>query len=297
MTDASVPDRNRPALPYPVISLTSVSRGTTQAKRLGLAAAATLAIGAIWMLVSPAAVLHSNMLALVAVYVAATISSIAGFAFSAVAGAMLLHLVDNTIEVVMVMMVCSIAIQSLSVALLWRDIDWRGVSVFLLGGLAGLPLGVWLLLHLDARWFKDAIGALLVAYAVYGVFKRQFHYRTGNILVDILVGFSGGISGGLAGFPGAAVTIWCGMRGWDKRRQRAVYQPFILVMQILGLLAIRILQPVSSSTSVTASILPFVPAALLGAWTGVRIFESLSDRHFTIAVNALLFVSGVGLMI
>ncbi len=36
------------------------------------------------------------------------------------------------------------------------------------------------------------------------------------------------ITGGLAGFPGAFVTIWCGLKGWDKAHQRGVYQPFIL---------------------------------------------------------------------
>jgi hypothetical protein len=37
-------------------------------------------------------------------------------------------------------------------------------------------------------------------------------------------------NGGLAEFPGAFVTIWCGLNGWDKARQRGVYQPFILGM-------------------------------------------------------------------
>ena len=32
--------------------------------------------------------------------------------------------------------------------------------------------------------------------------------------------------------PGSFVTIWCSMRGWDKLRQRATYQPFILAMQV-----------------------------------------------------------------
>jgi len=39
-----------------------------------------------------------------------------------------------------------------------------------------------------------------------------------------------------------------------------------------------------------------VPAALLGAWCGLRIFRQLLDRQFQLAVNALLVLSGVGLM-
>src|SRR5262249_16262298 len=48
---------------------------------------------------------------LAAILVASTISSIAGFAFSALCGAFLFHLVDSPVHAVNVMIVCSIAIQ------------------------------------------------------------------------------------------------------------------------------------------------------------------------------------------
>ena len=57
------------------------------------------------------------------------------------------------------------------------------------------------------------------------------------------MGFLGGLTGGLAGFPGASVTIWCALKGWDKAHQRGVYQPFILCMQPISLLAIQLMQP------------------------------------------------------
>ena len=41
----------------------------------------------------------------------------------------------------------------------------------------------------------------------------------------------------------------------------------------------------------------FVPAALLGAWCGLRIFKRLSDRQFEFVVNALLIASGIGLVL
>ena len=254
--------------------------------------------GSAWILAVSVLLPQESLSALSAVFVAAAISSIAGFAFSAVAGGMLLHIVDSTVKVVMIMMVCSIAIQSLSVALLWRDIDWRKLLIFLLSGIVGLPVGVWLLLHLDARGFKCVMGALLIAYATYGLFKRPVSVQTNNGMWDVLTGCLGGITGGLAGFPGAAVTVWCSLQGWNKRRQRAIYQPYILVMQILGLLVIRVLHPAADPAGkVAMDILPFVPVALLGAWIGLKIFEHLSESQFKLAVNVLLFVSGVGLMV
>jgi uncharacterized protein len=235
---------------------------------------------------------------LLAVFVAATVSSIAGFAFSALCGALLFHLTDSPVYAVQVMIVCSIAIQLLGVATLWRSIDWSSLPAFFAGGILGVPAGVYLLLHLPTGAYRLVIGALLISYGGYLLLRRPARKLRTGPLSDACVGFLGGLTGGLAGFPGASVTIWCGIKGWDKARQRGVYQPFILSMQPIALIVIALIRPASeSATQLDWKILAFVPAALLGAWFGLRIFQRLSDRQFELAVNALLIVSGVGLIL
>jgi len=248
-------------------------------------------------LLSPTS-LPASAPALAAILLAATISSIAGFAFAAICGVILLHIMSDPVEVVQVMIVCSIAIQSLSVAVLWRDIDWRNLRSYIAGGAIGLPFGVWLLLHFGDVSFKEAVGGLLIAYAAYRLLDRPLAISSENKLADACIGFVGGITGGFAGFPGAAVTIWCGMKDWDKRRQRAMYQPFILIMQIMALLLIQLMRPsVPPGTGLGLDLLRFVPVALLGTWFGLVIFKRLSDRRFAQTVNLLLLVSGVGLLV
>jgi uncharacterized protein len=241
--------------------------------------------------------ISASTLCLLAVLLAATLSSIAGFAFSAVCGVMLLQIMSDPVKIVEVMIVCSIAIQSVSVAVLWRHIDWRSLLKFLAGGVIGLPMGVWLLLHVGQFWFKEAIGGLLIAYAALRLLQRPCVVRSHSSLADAGVGFLGGITGGLAGFPGAAVTIWCGMRGWDKQRQRGVYQPFILFMQILALLLIGLMRSIPHGAGLDLGPAMFVPPALLGTWLGLAMFRRLSDQGFGLAVNLLLFASGVGLLV
>ena len=237
-------------------------------------------------------------IALIAVFAASTISSIAGFAFSALCGALLFHLMDSPVYAVHVMIVCSIAIQTLSVATLWRSIDWRNLGVFLAGGIFGVPAGVYLLLHLPTAAYRDVIGGMLIAYGGYLLLRCPARSLRAGPLSDACAGFLGGITGGLAGFPGASVTIWCGLKGWDKAHQRGVYQPFILSMQPVALIAIHLMRPPSSSAAqLDWKTLAFVPAALLGAWFGLRIFKRLSDRQFELVVNALLILSGIGLML
>jgi uncharacterized protein len=232
------------------------------------------------------------------VFLASTLSSIAGFAFSALCGALLFHFMESPVYAVHVMIVCSIAIQLLGVAALWCSIDWRSLPVFLLGGIPGVPVGVYLLLHLDTGIYRDVIGALLIMYGGYLLLRWPARSLRTGPLSDACAGFLGGLTGGLAGFPGASVTIWCGLKGWDKARQRGVYQPFILGMQPVTLVFIHLMRPSSpAAVQLDLSTLVFVPAALLGAWFGLRIFKRLSDRQFELAVNALLILSGIGLIL
>jgi uncharacterized membrane protein YfcA len=242
--------------------------------------------------------IHGAAYALIAIFAASTISSIAGFAFSALSGALLFHVIESPVYAVQVMVVCSIAIQMLSVAALWRAIDWRSLGIFLTGGFLGVPAGVYLLLHLPTVTYRMIIGSLLIVYGGYLLLRWPVRALRTGPLVDACAGFLGGITGGLAGFPGAFVTIWCGLKGWDKTHQRGVYQPFILSMQPVTLIAIHLMRPVTTTQAqLDWKPFTFVPAALLGAWFGLRIFKRLSDRQFDLVVNALLVVSGIALII
>ena len=262
-----------------------------------------VAVAGIGFLVAEGAVLsaqgaHGIVYAMIAVFAASTVSSIAGFAFSALCGALLFHLMDTPVYVVHVMIVCSIAIQMLSVATLRRTIDWRCLAVFLIGGLLGVPAGVYLLLHLPTTTYRTVIGSLLIIYGSYLLLRPTARSLRLGSVSDVCAGFLGGITGGLAGFPGAFVTIWCGLKGWDKAHQRGVYQPFILSMQPVTLIAIHLMRPSSSvQAQLDWKVFAFVPAALLGAWFGLRIFKRLSDRQFELVVNALLIASGIGLVV
>jgi uncharacterized membrane protein YfcA len=232
-------------------------------------------------------------LVMLSIFLAATISSIAGFAFSAIAGASLLHLIDDPVEAVKVMIASSIAIQSYSVVAIWRTIDWQRLAPFLLGGALTIPAGIYLVLNASAGTYWNGMGAFLVLYALIMLFRGGPATYRGSVIVDVVTGALGGITGGAAGFPGAFVTIWCGMRGWDKNRQRAVYQPFILIMQLLTLLALEVS---GAGQSYDISLMEYAPAALLGAYCGLSIFKRLNDRHFNIAIYVLLIISGIALV-
>jgi uncharacterized membrane protein YfcA len=161
-----------------------------------------------------------------------------------------------------------------------------------------VPAGVYLLLHLPIGVYRETIGALLIAYGGYQLLSWRVRTFRQGALADACAGFLGGVTGGLVASPGAFVAIACSLKDWDKARQRAVYQPFILLMQPLALLSIHLMRPTSPAvTPLGLGTLAFMPAALLGAWFGLRIFKCLSDRQFSIAVSILLVLSGGALIL
>jgi uncharacterized membrane protein YfcA len=232
-----------------------------------------------------------------AVAFAAVVAGIAGFAFSAICGAILFQFRHDTVGVVEIMLICSLANQVLNVWLLRRDLHWGRLSPFLLGGVVGVPLGVWLLLHLDAHSFKLALGTLLVVYGGVMLARRPMtltHVFRGS---DLSAGLIGGLIGGFSATPGAAMAIWCGMKPWDKLRQRAVLQPYILCMQLVALVAIPALHGhAGPSIAIPPVAWVCLPVGMLGTWWGMALFKRMTDRQFTNAVNVLLIVSGIGLV-
>ena len=228
------------------------------------------------------------------IFLAAIVSSVVGFAFSAIAGALILHCVANGVEAVQIMMIASIGIQAYSVAGLARSIRWARCVPFVAGGLIALPLGFALLLNLQPRTYLLAMGAALVVYGLYMLFRRPALVKSGpRHAADALVGALGGITGPLAAFPGACVTIWCGMRGWDKVEQRAVYQPYILVMQLVGVGTLFWLQP---GGTFDPALLAYALPGLGGAILGLRVFHSLTDLQFQRMINLALVASGIALL-
>jgi uncharacterized membrane protein YfcA len=223
----------------------------------------------------------------------ALVSSIVGFAFCAIAGSALAYLGVDPVQAVQTMVICSTAIQLYAVHQIRASIRWRELWPTMLAGASTVPLGVWLLLHVDAAVYGVGLGVFLSAYGAYAVLRPANLVVRGNAWHDVVAGALGGIAGGLAGLSGSFVTIWCSMRGWDKLRQRAVYQPFILVMQVVTIACLQVAAP---GVGLTWQEVRYVPFALLGAVAGFALYRRMSNGQFQAATSALLIVSGLGLL-
>ena len=270
--------------------------GTTSAAAIALACAACNAVG--FAAGSSGAVDWG--FAVPALLAAAALSSVVGFAFSALALALSGWCFRDPVAMVGTFLVCSIAIQTLSVIRLRAEVDPKTLAPFVLGGLAGTPLGTWMLLHLDAPRLSALLGVLLLGWCLFMLLRRPDWTLRGTVAGDVVAGALGGVTGGVAAFPGAVPVLLLGLRGWSKERQRATYQPFILVMQLASLAS---LDAQGGFARLDAGALPLpqvaaaTVAALIGAHLGLRRFARLGDRQFARWVLALLAASAAAMIV
>lgn len=226
-----------------------------------------------------------------AVFLGGVVSGFSGFAFSAVAGAILLH-VYPPLQAIPLMMLCSIISQSTSLTMLRKHVVWKEIGPLFLGGVVGVPIALALVLLVDATAFRVAFGIFLATYAAYMLTRPAVTIRFADRpAVSSAVGFAGGLVGGLTAMPGALPVIWCELRGISKERQRGVVQPFILAMQIFAV-TLFLLSPGVANRELFVSLAFALPALAVGTLVGMALFGRVDDRKFRIAVLVLVLVSG-----
>lgn len=221
------------------------------------------------------------------------VTGLSGFGTALMALGIWLYVVPPSVAVPLVL-ISSIAAQTSALPSMWRLIDFKLAWPFIVGGLAGVPLGTLLVAHADPRLFKLTVGVILLIFptALY-LYRDPVTLHVGR-WADAMIGFAGGILGGLAGLSGPIPTLWANMRAWTKDQRRGIFQAFNLT--ILGIAFC--LQAGSGliPISVVKVALFTLPGTLIGAWAGAQAYHALSDRNFRDIVLGLLFLSGVGLV-
>ncbi|HKC32180.1 MAG TPA: sulfite exporter TauE/SafE family protein [Xanthobacteraceae bacterium] len=237
--------------------------------------------------------LFNLALFLIATFGAALVAGLAGFAFGIVAAGIWLHVI-TPVETASLIVGFGLIVQGLAVWKLRNALDWRKLWAFVAGGALGVPLGVAVLGWTNPAHVRAGTGAVLVLYALYALARPKMQPVAGGPLRDAGVGFLNGILAGITGFAGIVVTIWCGLRGWPKDVQRAVFQPvgvatFIMCAAWLGGTG-------AISAHTVELFLLGLPFLLAGTWLGLKLYGRLDEEGFRKIVLALLLVSGVALL-
>lgn len=218
------------------------------------------------------------------------VQGISGFAFGMVAMSVWVWTIEPRLAATMAVF-GGLTGQVLSTFTVRRGLHLRLLWPFLAGAVVGVPLGVFVLPHIDPRTYRLVLGGILAVFCPAMLLAPRLPaIRRGGRLGDAAAGLVGGLMGGVGGFTGVAPAVWCTLRGYDRDEHRAVLQNFnlaALAATFVSLLA---------SGAVTRAMVPafavIAPALVIPSIIGSRIYLGLSATAFRRVVLLVLSASG-----
>jgi uncharacterized membrane protein YfcA len=227
--------------------------------------------------------------------VAGFTTGFAGFGTGLVASGFWFHVLPAAMVPPLVAL-ASVAGQIVGFVTVRKAFDWVRLMPFLIGAAVGIPLGVAALAAVSPFWLKMSAGAFLVVYSAYQLLARRQRDigDRGGRWADGVVGIGGGFLGGFAGLSAPLPVMWLQLRGGPPDSQRAVYQPFNLIVLALASVAMGFDGQITPDVLWIA--LFALPVTLAGAGIGARLYGAVSPRTFQRLVLLLLLASGAFLI-
>ena len=231
----------------------------------------------------------------VASFAASLVAGLAGFAFGLVAAAVWLHIL-TPVQTTALIVAFGLLVQGFSVWKLRRALEPSRLLPFLIGGAIGVPIGAELLRWTSAAHLRTAVGLILIGFSIYSLARPQLAKVTrGGRAADGAIGVLSGMLGSATGLGGILPTVWCGLRGWSKDEQRAVFQP--VAVAIFAMTALWLGGAGLLGADTVRLFAVGLPAVLAGLWLGLRLYDRLDETGFRNVVLALLLISGLVLVI
>lgn len=220
--------------------------------------------------------------------VAACVQSIGGFGFSLFAVPLMALAIDLPDAVV----AGSIASLANVVVLSFRsraDVEWSVVRRFNVPALFGMPLGLWVLVHVDEGLLKVALGIVIVVLIV--VLMRTRTTKQPRPIVEVVAGWCSGVLSTSTSTNGPPLVFAAQLRGMPPDQFRATLSFTFVLQGSISLAAFVLADEVSREALLVA--LWGLPLVAAGQWLGVRIRPRVRDRRFVRLVYVLLGLSAL----
>ena len=218
---------------------------------------------------------------------------LAGFGIGLVSLA-LLPLLMSPVTAVVLMTIYALVFSLGMFIPLRHEVQARALALLVAGTVAGTPFGVWLLAVLPAPALTRMIGATLIVIVLLewlGVYPERLAGRRWALGAGVLAG----VAGGAVGTPGPPVILYTAAQGWAPREVKSTLQAFFVVNQ--GLILAGYWWAGLLTREVWRVTVAFLAPAALGLMVGVALFNRVDQAGFRRIVFALLFASGVILLV
>ena len=175
----------------------------------------------------------------------------------------------------------------------WRSVDLRSAFHLLVGSVFGIPLGMFLLIHVPEQLVKTILGIVLIFFALYRILNPGLS-ALHNEKWGYLFGFVAGMLGGAYNTNGPPAVIYGTLRQWTPENFRSTLQGFLLPANCM------IVFGHGMSGLWNAMVLKYflagVPIVLIATMIGHQLVRTFAPHKFLHFLHAILLLLGVFLV-
>jgi len=180
----------------------------------------------------------------------------------------------------------------------WKQWSWPDARLLILGAGPGVLLGALFWRTADADILRVFLGVISLAFVAFQLARAVNWIRIPNRPFHPIVGMFAGMVGGFTSFishaGGPPVAVYLLARGLKKRTYQATTVITFWAVNIFKAIPYAFLGIFTSQTLIAG--LYLAPAALFGAWLGVRAHHVISERLFFSITYVLLTLTGTKLI-
>lgn len=229
-------------------------------------------------------------MAALVVFVAYTVFGLTGFGSTVTALPFLAQLLALKFAVPLLMLL-DLAAFLLFGARFRKRIDYREIAWLVPFMLAGMAVGLMLLIQVAERKLLVALGVFLLLYAGCGFARRGAPVPLSRLWCAP-IGLAGGALSSLFGTGGVLFAIYNAGRVRDKDALRATNAAMITISSLVRLLLFGAAGLLAQDGLFAAALL-LLPALLGGAWFGNRLHAAVPAMAVVKAVYAVLVIAGL----
>ncbi len=119
-----------------------------------------------------------------------------------------------------------------------QKIHLKSAGSLIIYALIGIPIGLWLLMHVPGYLVKLLLGLVIIAFAIYLLTGSQLkELKHDNKWWLFSCGLLSGVLGGAYGINGPPLVIYGAKRRWTPQHFRATLQAYFLVASLAGVIS------------------------------------------------------------
>jgi uncharacterized protein len=231
---------------------------------------------------------HLIALALLVVFCAGVVQGLTGFGFGIVAVPILTIFISPKLAAPMTLL-NSLVLNAMILQRSPADADLGRIWPLVLAGLAGVPLGAWVLVNADVDTLRIDVGATTVVFTLLFLsgFRREVSHEK---LASIPIGFVSGLMQGSINMAGPPVILFLTNQGLPRHVFRASIVAYFLILSLLTL-PLLVAGGILNGTALVAALI-VLPGLLAGGLIGTRLIHSVDEAH--VRKLTLFIVLGAG---